>query len=164
MQKMSFFRTLVVVGLTQGMIISPTLAQQKNNSLSQVWKDANKTFVSFDWLRAENNTVIYSSALYTEISQNTLSIYNTYKLEPFGKSVRCGGLGCDLGKGQLVGTLKFEPQGNRFIVREASGKAGFLTGAQCSVKDSYALILECISSKTPASSNMPSIFRFAPGS
>jgi hypothetical protein len=161
---MSFFKKLLVIGVIQGTIISPVSAQQTNKSLSQVWGDANKAFISFSWLRAEDDREIYSSALYTEISQNTVSIYNTYRLEPFGKSARCGGLGCDLGKGQLVGTLKFEPKGNRFIVREASGKAGFLAGAQCGVIEGYALILECTSSKTPASSNMPSIFRFAPGS
>ncbi len=164
MQKINFFTPLLAIGFIHSLVTSPAFAQQRNSSLIQAWSDANKTFVSFSWLRAEDNQEIYSSALYTEISQNTLSIYNTYKLEPFGKNARCGGLGCDLGKGQLVGSLKFEPKGSRFIVHEASGKAGFMVGAQCSVVDSYALVLECVSSKTPASSNMPSIFRFSPGS
>jgi hypothetical protein len=163
MKKTIFLATLLVVGFAQNSITSPAFAQQRNSSLSEVWGDANKGFVSFSWLRAEDNREIYSSALYTEISQNTLSIYNTYKLEPFGKNARCGGLGCDLGKGQLVGSLKFDPKGSRFIVREASGKAGFLAGAQCRVVESYMKVLECLSSKTPASSDMPSIFRFAPG-
>jgi hypothetical protein len=99
-----------------------------------------------------------------QIKQNTLNIYNTYKLDPFGKNARCGGLGCDLGKGALVATLKFEPKGSSFIVREASGKAGFLTGARCRIVDGYAPVLECASNKSPASSNMQSVFRFAPGS
>ena len=165
MQKMTFFRTLVVVGVVQGMISSPILAQDRNSPLGQVWPDANKAFLLFSWSRVEDNEEIYSSALYTEISQNTLNIYNTYKLEPFGKSARCGGLGCDLAKGQLVASLKFESNGNRFVVRESSGKAGFLTGAKCRVlEENYLLVLECRSNKTPDSINMPSIFRFAPGS
>ena len=164
MKKTIFLTTLLIVGLAQNLVISPAFAQQKNRSLSQVWSDANKNFVSFKWLRAEDDREIYSSALYTEISQNTLNIYNTYKLDPFGKNARCGGLGCDLGKGQMVGTLKFEPQGGRLIVREASGKAKFLAGAQCSVIGEYWLVLECRSNRSPNSGNMLSIFRFSPGS
>lgn len=164
MQRLLFFTTSLTIGFAQSAITSSAFAQQGNRSLSQAWSDANKAFVSFSWSRAEDNQEIYSSALHTEISQNTLSIYNTHKLDPFGKNARCGGLGCDLGKGQLVATLKFEPKGNRFIVREASSKAGFLTGAQCRLVAGYMVVLECTSNKSPASSNMPSIFRFTPSS
>jgi hypothetical protein len=106
MRKSTFFTTLLAIGCIQSLIISSAFSQPKNSSLSQTWSNANKTFVLFSWSRAEDNREIYSSALYTEVSQNTLKIYNTYKLEPFGKNARCGGLGCDLGQGQLVGTLE----------------------------------------------------------
>lgn len=164
MQKSISLTTLLIVGFIQSAITSSAIAQQGNRSLSQAWSDANKAFMSFSWLRPEGNQIIYSSALYTETNQNTLSIYNTYKLDPFGKNARCGGLGCDLGKGQLIAILKLESKGSRFIVREASGKAGFLAGAQCRLVADYMTVLECISNKSPVSSNMPSIFRFAPGS
>ena len=164
MKKSIFFPTLLALGFIQNSSTSFVLAQPNNSDISQAWSSAKKTFVSFSWLRAEDKREIYSSALYTEINQNTLSIYNTHKLEPFGKNARCGGLGCDQGKGEMIGTLKFEPNRNRFIVREASGKAGFLKGAQCQIVDDYMLVLECTSNKSPATINMPSIFRFSPGS
>ncbi|MBE9009140.1 hypothetical protein IQ250_02850 [Pseudanabaenaceae cyanobacterium LEGE 13415] len=138
-------------------------AQQSNRTLRQAWSDANG-FVSFGWLRAEDGGEIYSSAVYVEVKQNTLNIYNTYKLDPFGKNARCGGLGCDLGKGQVVGTLNFEPQGSQFIVRNASGQASFLKGARCRVAEGYVKVLECTSTQNPASrAGMSSIFRFTPG-
>lgn len=158
----------ILTGLVTGLIVitinQSVFAQQSNLSLSKAWEDGNG-FTSFEWLSAKDNETIYSSAVYTEVNQNTLSIYNTYNRAPLGQYARCGGLGCDLGKGQLVATVKFERKGSGFIVREASSKAGFLVGAQCRLVDSYMVILECKSNKSPAigTVNIPSIFRFAPG-
>jgi hypothetical protein len=156
----------ILIGLVTGLIIIATtqsvLAQQSNLTLSETWEDG-KGFTSFEWLRAENKRELYSSAVYIEVNRNTLNIYNTYKLDPFGKYARCGGLGCDLGRGGLVTTLNFESRGNLFTVQSATGKAGFLKGAQCRIMRSYLKILECISFQNPAGVNMSSIFRFSPG-
>lgn len=138
-------------------------AQQNNRTLREAWSDANG-FTSFDWVRAEDGGEVYSSAVYVDIKQNTLNIYNTYKLDPFGKYARCGGLGCDLGKGQVVGILNFESQGSQFIVRNASGQVSFLKGARCRISERHVKVLECTSTQNPASrADIFSIFRFTPG-
>lgn len=140
-------------------------AQQRSSSLASRWSNAATTaFMRFTWRRIEGDATLYSSDLSTELTGNTLRIFNAYKRDPFGKYARCGGLGCDLARGQLVSTISFESSGGAFIVRSASGSASFLTGSQCmlrGVRDMQELV--CRSSKTPASVAMPSIFVFSPG-
>ncbi|AMA08913.1 hypothetical protein [Picosynechococcus sp. PCC 73109] len=153
------FASLTIFGYSQSV-----LAQQKAFVLQEAW-GFSRGFASFDWLRAEDKETIYSSAVYTEINRNTLAVYNTYKQDPFGKYARCGGLGCDLGKGQLIATLNFESRGNLLIVQSATGKAAFLNGALCKLVESYLTVLECTSKQNPnPDAKIPSIFRFAPGS
>lgn len=131
-------------------------------TLETVWTDATG-FAYFDWLRAEDNRELYSSSLYLSVSGNTLSIYNTYNAEPLGRLARCGGLGCDLGTGSLVATLEFVQQGsNLFTVQSASSRASFLQGAQCRIVGNVLQALECFSEQGP-SADMPSVFRFSPG-
>lgn len=82
-----------------------------------------------------------------------------------GKYSRCGGLGCDLGKGQLIAALNFESRGNVLIIQSATGKAAFLNGARCKLVESDLKILECTSKQNPnPDAKIPSIFRFTPGS
>lgn len=120
-------------------------------------------FANYAWLRTEDEGELYSSAVYLSLSGNSINIYNTYNAAPLGHSARCGGLGCDLGKGQLLATIEVAPQGgNRYSVVAASQKASFLQGAQCRVAGSFPQVFECFSSSGP-SADLPSIFRFSPG-
>lgn len=159
----SLVKILIIMGFSQELNTSLVSAQQKNLTLSDAWTDGNG-FTLFNWLRSEGAGIIYSSAVYIEVKQNTLTVYNTYKLDPFGRYARCGGLGCDLGKGQLISILNFVYQDNLFIVKSASGKAKFLQGAQCRVLKDYMKFLECKSTQNPTpNTSTSSIFRFAPG-
>jgi hypothetical protein len=164
MKKNAGFTTLLLIGVAQLLSISIAQGQQRSESLGQAWSDGNKNFTLYSWLRAEDESEIYSSPVYTEINQNTLNVHNTYRLDPFGKNARCGGLGCDLGKGQLIATLRFDSKGDSFLIKEASGNAAFLKGSQCRLIRGYVQVLECTSTQNPSGSKMPSIFRFSPGS
>jgi hypothetical protein len=163
MKSLLSLTALLTFGLVQNIVILPVFSQQRNIPLSQAWTDAHQNFVTYRWLSPGGDT-IYSSTLYTEISQNTLSIYNTYVRDPFGSNAICGGLGCDLGKGQLIATLRFESQGSRFIIRQTSGRTDFLLGAQCHLVDSYMTVLVCTSNNSPMPYSRPNIFRFSPAS
>ena len=121
------------------------------------------SFADYKWLRTEDEEEFYSSAVYLSLSGNSLSIYNSYKAAPLGQQARCGGFGCDLGKGQLLATLEVIPQGNkRYTVASASQKASFLQGAQCRLAGSHFYFFECFSSRGPIG-DTPSTFRFTPG-
>lgn len=163
MKNLTVVSLFLMLGIGQTVNVLSVQAQQRSNTLNQTWTDGNG-FTSVSWSFVEDGEEIYSSAVYTEINQNTLNIYNTYQLDPFGKYARCGGLGCDLGKGQLIATLKFESKGSSFVVKEASGNASFLKGSQCKLVESYLKVLECTSTQNPSGNRMPSIFRFSPGS
>lgn len=131
-------------------------------TLETGWGDGSG-FAYYTWLRSEDDREPYSSAVYLSLSGNSLSIYNTYNAAPLGHLTRCGGLGCDLGKGQLLATLEVVPQGsNRYTVVSTSQKTSFLQGAQCRVAESYMQVFECFSSSGP-SADLPGIFRFSPG-
>ena len=152
---------LVIISINQRTDAAFVIAQN-GSTLSQAWLDGNG-FTSFQWLRAEDRGKLHSSVVYTEVKQNTLKIYNTYQRDPMGKNARCGGLGCDLNKGQLVGTLNFESRGGTFTVRSASGNTAYLKGARCRLTQNFMQTLECTSNQNPANTNMTSIFLFVPG-
>lgn len=131
-------------------------------TLETGWADGSG-FANYTWLRSEDDGELYSSAVYLSLSGNTLSIYNTYNAAPLGQLARCGGLGCDLGKGQLLATLEVVPRGsNRYTVINTSQKTSFLQGAQCNVAGSYFQFFECFSPSGPIFDS-PSTFRFTPG-
>jgi hypothetical protein len=147
---------------TFGVPLTIQVTQQTDLTLEAAW--ANRGFTAFSWIRMDDSHSLYNGTVYTEVTGNTLSIYNSYLRSPLGQLARCGGLGCDLGKGALIATLEVEPQGNSFIVKSASGSASFLQGAVCNVlQTDYPPVLECISNQSPAFSNIPSRFRFSPG-
>jgi hypothetical protein len=160
----SFVSVCVFAGL-QMVAAIPASAQHRTSTLTSSWSNAGSTaFMRFTWRRIDGNTALYSSDLATELTGNTLRLFNTYKRDPFGKYARCGGLGCDLGRGQLLSTISFEPRGGLFIVRNASGTASFLTGAQCTLRGTRDMQeLVCRTSQTPTSVAMPSAFIFSPG-
>ena len=134
----------------------------QNQTLQDSWTDA-PGFASFTWARDEDGREIYSSAVYLTLSDNQLSIYNTYNAAPLGHLARCGGLGCDLGRGQLLATIEVVKQGQHlFTVMSTSDKASFLQGAQCRIDESYLQVFECFSLRGP-NLEMPSVFMFSPG-
>ena len=150
----------LLIGTSSARAQGMPLAQAQ--TLETVWADGSG-FANYAWLRTEDDGELYSSAVYLSLSGNSLSIYNTYNAAPLGQLARCGGLGCDLGKGQLLATLEVMPQGdNRYTVVSASQKASFLQGAQCRVAGSYFYFFECFSPRGPIG-DFISTFRFTPG-
>lgn len=162
-------KNIVISVLSAGFLLMGTsgaraqgvlLAQAR--TLETGWTDG-AGFANYAWLRTEDEGELYASAVYLSLSGNSLSIYNTYNAAPLGQLARCGGLGCDLGKGQLLATLEVVPQGNnRYTVTSASQKASFLQGAQCRVVEDYMQVFECFASSGPMA-DLPSTFRFSPG-
>ena len=113
---------------------------------------------------SEDRGLLYSSSIAVKVGGNRATFYNTFKVAPFGKYARCGGLGCDLGVGQQIAQVDFSQRGEHFVVIGASGGLAFLLGSVCHLKQGYMGILECRSGKTPAGhENMPSIYKFMPG-
>lgn len=138
-----------------------TLQVAQSQTLQDSWADA-PGFASFTWARDEDGRELYSSTVYLALSDNQLSIYNTYNAAPLGHSARCGGLGCDLGRGQLLATLEVVKQSqNIFTVTNTSDRASFFQGAQCRIDESYLQVFKCFSLRGP-NSEMPSIFTFSP--
>ncbi len=162
-------KRIVISILSVGLLLSHTLdAKSQRTQVAQTqtletnWSDA-PGFADFTWHRAEDDGEVYSSVVYLSLSGNKLSIYNTYNAAPLGHLARCGGLGCDLGTGQLLGILEVTQQDrNLFIVTNASDKTSFLQGAQCRVEESYLQVFECFSLRGP-DAEVPSVFRFSPG-
>jgi hypothetical protein len=139
------------------------IAQQRTSTLESAWTDGTG-FTSYIWSRATDGGSLYSSSIYTVVSGNTLSIYNTYMSEPLGQFARCGGLGCDLGRGELVATIEFASQANgSFVVQSASSRASFLQDAQCRIIGEHMKSLECRAPHGPSVQNLPSTFTFIPG-
>jgi len=171
LRAIAIFGTLISVASIQAGYTTPVYRIESD--LAKAWVDGSG-FATFSWIRGEDKGTLYQSAIYLELNRNKLSIYNTYNRAPLGMYTRCGGLGCDLGKGSLVGTLNFKKQQDTFIVESATGQSSFLKGAQCTLDESRLLvsaILECRTNKTPLPlppigtprNDMPSIFIFSPG-
>ncbi len=134
----------------------------QNQTLQDSWADA-PGFASFTWIRDEDGGEMYSSTVYLSLSGNNLDIYNTYNAAPLGHLARCGDLGCDLERGQLLANLEVVKQDqNLFTVKSTSDKVSFLQGAQCRIDESYLQVFECFSLRGP-NSEMPSVFTFSPG-
>ena len=55
--------------------------------------------------RAEDNKVLYKSIIFLEPEEEKISIYRAIGKDPLGRYTRCGGLGCDLEKQDLIGTI-----------------------------------------------------------
>lgn len=144
-------------------VIAQEVLVAQTQTLETSWRDG-AGYTDFSWLRSEGNRELYSSTVYIAVSGNSVDIYNTYNAAPLGQLARCGRLGCDLGRGQLIAELSVVPQGgNRYVVQSASQSASFLQGAQCRVAESYVQVFECFSLSGP-NADLPSVFRFSPGS
>ena len=155
--------------LSAMLLLSCSLAVQaqrlqvaQSQTLQDNWTNATG-FASFTWSRNEDGNEIYASTVYLSLSGNQLSIYNSYNIAPLGHLARCGGLGCDLGRGQLLANLEVTKQGqNLFTVTSTSDNVSFLQGAQCRIEESYLQVFDCFSLRGP-NSEMPSVFTFSPG-
>jgi hypothetical protein len=107
-------------------------------------------FVSYEWLRPEDNEILYESVVFTVSRDNNLCIYQAVQQDPFGSLARCGGLGWDLEQGELVAVLEFTQNSDgTLLIQSASGSGSFIRGAVCQVDDSYFPILVCRSPQSP---------------
>lgn len=153
----SFFLVLSSV-ILHGAMSKPLPAQ----SLPDFW--TGQGFAFLQWLRVEDESVLYRSEVFMTTDSNQLNVYNTFKKEPFGSLARCGGLGCDLEQGNLVATLTFASgQNGTLLVSAATGSARFMQGARCQIEQSYLPVLTCYTEQGPNSINVPSMIRFSPG-
>ncbi|ACB54597.1 hypothetical protein cce_5251 (plasmid) [Crocosphaera subtropica ATCC 51142] len=124
----------------------PTLLVQNKTTLESI----NWGFFSY-YIRYPHDTeypypnAIYKSVVYLERKNNIIYIYNTYLRRPLGQANGCGGLGCDMGKGSLLGTLKLQRRGNFLVVTEATEQAKILNNVKCQVQgDDTVPVLSCI--------------------
>lgn len=123
-------------------------------------------FYSYSWQRSDNERPLYQSAVFALSRGNKLCIYQTVQQDPFGSLALCGGLGCDLDRGELIAALEFEPSADgTLIVESTTGLASFMRGAVCQVDASYLPTLVCRSSQSPNSQIQgDAIIVFAPAS
>lgn len=123
-------------------------------------------FFSYTWLRPEDREPLYKSAVFAVSKGNKLCVYESVHQDPFGSLARCGGLGCDLKKGELVAILEFKPNTDgTLLVQSATGSTSFMRGAVCQVDKSYLPKLVCRPSQSPASQVQgDAIIVFAPAS
>lgn len=158
----SILSATLLLSCTTLEVQAQSLPLAQSQMLQDNWTDATG-FARFTWSRDEDGGEVYSSAVYLSLSGNQLSIYNTYNAAPLGHLAQCGGLGCDLGKGDLLANLEVVKQGqNLFTVVNTSDNVSFLQGAQCRIEESYLQVFKCFSLRGP-NSEMPSVFTFSPG-
>ncbi|NER81882.1 MAG: hypothetical protein F6K42_20420 [Leptolyngbya sp. SIO1D8] len=123
-------------------------------------------FYSYSWQLPENERPIYQNAVFVLSRGNNLCVYQTVQLDPFGSLALCGGLGCDLEKGELIAELEFTPNADgTLLVQSTTGLASFMRGAVCQVDASYLPTLVCRSPQSPNSQVQGDvIIFFAPAS
>ena len=115
--------------------------------------------------RAEDNKVLYQSAVFLQPVGDKVSIYREIKKDPLGKFTRCGGLGCDLEKQDLIGTLDIANSSSGLRVVGATGSSKFLLNSICSYQEGpndYSLF--CRSKTLPNGVTMDTAVAFIPGS
>ena len=101
-------KSLICCALGAAALSLPPQSQAQPNSatLEQRWTDG-QGFATYTWMRAEDRGNLYSSDIVIRVSGNRATFFNTFKVAPFGKYARCGGLDCDLGVGQQIAQLDF---------------------------------------------------------
>jgi hypothetical protein len=117
--------------------------------------------------RAEDNKVLYQSTVFLKPVGEKVSIYRTVKKDPLGKFIRCGGLGCDLEKHDLIGTLNIKNSSSGLRVVRATGSSKFLLNSICSYQEGpndYSLL--CRSKILPMDGGVTgdAVVAFIPGS
>jgi hypothetical protein len=123
-------------------------------------------FISYQWLRPEDKEPLYQSTLFMTTNGNIMCLYQSAYKDPFGSLARCGGLGCDLNRGELVSILEFKQNTDgKLVVHSPTGSASFLRGAVCQVDADYVPTLVCRSSQSPSPEVQgDAIIIFAPAS
>ncbi|MFN6564216.1 MAG: hypothetical protein RMY28_031105 [Nostoc sp. ChiSLP01] len=123
-------------------------------------------FISYQWLRPGNKEPLYQSTLFMTSKGNKLCLYQSAYQDPFGSLALCGGLGCDLKRGELVSILEFKPSNDgKLVVHSTTGSASFLRGAVCQIDADYVPTLVCRSSQSPSRQVQgDAIIVFAPAS
>lgn len=90
-------------------------------------------------LARSDGSILYSSTVFLEVAGNQVYVYNTYLRDPLGSFSRCGGLGCDLGRGSRIGSLSFRNtvhnQSPIYSILNSDGQASFMQGSICQVID-----------------------------
>ena len=115
--------------------------------------------------RAEDNKVLYKSIVFLEPEGEKISIYRAIGKDPLGRYTRCGGLGCDLEKQDLIGTVNITNSSSGLRVVAATGASKFLLNSTCSAKeDRFATSLFCRSKTLPNGQAMNTVVAFIPGS
>jgi len=148
----------------------PTNNECKSGSLSQepgLEDDLGADgFFSYTWLRLEDEKPFHESVVFAVSKGNTLCLYQSIQQDPFGSLALCGGLGCDLKRGELVAILEFKPNTDgTLLVQSVTGLVSFMRGAVCQVDASYLPTLVCRSSQSPSSQVQgDAIIVFAPAS
>lgn len=114
---------------------------------------------------AEDNKVLYKSIVFLEPEEEKISIYRAIGKDPLGRYTRCGGLGCDLEKQDLIGTINITNRSSGLRVVNATGASKFLLNSTCSAKeDRFATSLFCRSKTLPNGQAMNTVVAFIPGS
>jgi hypothetical protein len=130
---------------------SPTASAP--TTLENIWGVSG--FMSLSLSMPSNNDSFVNNAIYTEIQNNKIFVYNSTPIDPFGSISACGGLGCDLKKADLVSIIELKPIDNqKYIVISATSFAYFMVGSSCQIIESYLPILSCLTTKNyPGISN-----------
>lgn len=144
--------------------VSAARGRSESQTIEGRWKSGNGSgFIHYRWSRQEDSQTVYESILAGRFSVNSIYLYSTANRYPIGEFARCGGLGCDLEVGKLLGLLIFTKQGDILHVHSGTMSLNFLTGAQCVLTERPLPTLKCYSLKTPVGIAMPSMFEFSSG-
>lgn len=124
-------------------------------------------FISYQWFReGDESEPVYRTTLFMTAKGNKMCLYQTDYEDPFGSLARCGGLGCDLKRGELASILEFKPNNDgKLVVHSTTGLGSFLKGAVCQVGANYISTMVCRSSQSPSPEVQDAaIIVFAPAS
>lgn len=131
MNKLFKLATTVAACIT----FNPSLALTQSTTLQQQWIDFG--FVQLEFYHYNNQTrkqeQLTSTAIYVEVIQNTVKVYNVTVPNPMEMG-GCGGFGCDMKKINLVNIIEFKPSGtNKFIITKATNSANYLLSSSCTL-------------------------------
>lgn len=134
--------------------------------LQSEWNFGSGGFATYNWSRPGGERPAYSKPVYLVVRGNLMCIHQTLSRAPFGSQYRCGGLGCDLKRGELISVIGFtDSSEGELIVDSADGAAAFMRGAVCTIETSYLPVMTCNVSRNPVPTlDEESVITFAPAS